>query len=385
MKLDGLRVLDLSQFLPGPHLTMMMADHGASVIRVEARAGEPTRAIGLSQAGHTVFFRNTHRGKRSVKLNLKTEQGKQVLLRLAAESDVVVESFRPGVVKRLGVDYETIKDVRADIIYCSISAFGQTGPYRLKPAHDLNIQALTGALSVNLGWDGKPFNPGAATADMAASLIALSGILMALYRRTVTGEGDYLDIAMHDSMLAWSPHMLGPVIAEKRAPTAKHERHWGGASFYHVYETADHRYLTLGGRELHFVRTLLEALEQPDLIALCEHEPGPIEDPVREFLSETFAEKTLAEWVEWFEGKNVCFAPVKNLREALDDPQVRAREMVLVEGDGIEHLGVPIKFLDEPGRVEFELPGPGEHTEEVLRELGYGDRELDEFWKEGVI
>lgn len=385
MKLEGLRVLDLSLFLPGPHLTMMMADHGADVIKVEPPGeGDPGRHIGLGENGHTVFFRNANRGKRSICLNLKTAEGREALLRIAAEVDVLIEAFRPGVAARLGFDYQTIAAINPGIIYCSIAAFGQDGPYRDRPAHDLACEAMAGVVSVNLGNDDEPAMPHVPAADMAASLMSLSGILMALYRRDRTGQGDYLDISMHDSILAWTPNVLGPVFVEKRPPVPKHERTWGGGAFYRIYRTADGRHVVLGGQEGKFVRNLLIALERPDLIELCERGPGPHQQPVVKFLQQVFATRTQAEWVAWFEGRDICFAPVKNLREAFDDPQVEARGMRIVDELGQEHIGIPIRFHNEPGQVRFTLPALGEHTREVLEEVGYSAEEVQAMREAGA-
>jgi crotonobetainyl-CoA:carnitine CoA-transferase CaiB-like acyl-CoA transferase len=374
MKLQGIKVVDLSLFLPGPHLTMMMADHGAEVIKVEPPGeGDPGRHIGLGQDGHTVFFRNANRGKRSVCLNLKNPAAREALLKLCDTADVFVEAFRPGVAKKLGFDHETLRARNPRLVYASICAFGQDGPYRDVPAHDLAVEALAGVLSVNLGPDDRPAQPGIPASDMAASLMAFAGILMALYRREQTGLGDYIDIAMHDSLVAWLPNVLGPVFVENRHPVPKHERTWGGSGFYRIYRTRDERYVVLGGQEIKFVRNLLGEFGRLDLVPLAERGPGPHQLPMVEFLAATFAQKTQAEWVEWFRGKDVSFAPVKNLQEAIDDPHVAARAMVLTDANGRRHLGVPIKFAAEPARPEFTLAGLGEHTDEVLASLGYDE------------
>ena len=377
MKLEGVRVLDLSLFLPGPHLSQVMADHGAEVIKVEPPGdGDPGRRIGLGERGQSVFFRNLNRGKRSVTLNLKAPAAREALMRIAERADVFIEAFRPGVSTRLGFDYEAVRERNPRIIYCSISAFGQSGPYRDMPAHDLACEALAGIVSVNLGNDGEPAMPAVPVADFAAASMGLAGILMALYRRERTGEGDRLDISMHDAALGWLSNVLGPVFVEKRAPVPKQERTWGGGAFYRIYRTQDDRHVVLGGQEPKFVRNLLGEWGRPDLIDLCERGPGPHQMPVIEFLQRMFATKTQAGWVEWFRGRDVCFAPVKNLREAFDDPHADARGMHLVDDYGQEHVGLPIRFSSEPGRVDFATPVAGEHTEEVLREVGYDDAAL---------
>ena len=386
MKLEGVRVLDLALFLPGPHLSQLMADHGAEVIKLEPPGeGDPGRHIGLGEHGHTVFFRNLNRGKKSVSLNLKSVQGREALLRIAEHVDVFIEAFRPGVAARLGFDYDAVRARNPRIIYCSLSAFGQTGPYRDVPAHNLACEAYAGTVSVNLGQDGEPAMPHVPVADFAAASMGLAGVLIALYRRERTGLGDRLDISMHDAALAWLPNVLGPVFVEKRAPVPQNERTWGGGAFYRIYRTRDGRHVVLGGQEIKFVRNLLTEWGRPDLIALCERGPGPHQQPVVEFLQGQFETRTQAEWIEWFRGRDVCFAPVKNLREAFDDPQAHARGMRLVDELGQEHIGLPIKFAAEPGRADFRLPRLGEHTEEVLQSAGYGEEEIDALREAGAF
>jgi crotonobetainyl-CoA:carnitine CoA-transferase CaiB-like acyl-CoA transferase len=386
MKLAGVKVLDLSFFLPGPHLTMMMADHGAEVIKVEPYdGGEPVRNIGLRKAGHSVWFRNTHRGKRSLRLNLKHPDGKEILLRLAEKSDVLVEGFRPGVMDRLGVGYAHVAPRAPQLVYCSISAFGQTGRDRDKPAHDIAVEALAGVLSLNLGGDGRPANPGIPAGDMGASLIALAGILMALLKQRQTGRGDYLDVSLYDSLLAWTPNVQGPVFAEHRAHVVKHERNWGGAAFYNVYETKDARFVALGGVEHKFAENFLNKAGRPDLIPLCHQPPGPVQDPVKDYLRELFKSRTLAAWADWFEGVDVCWAPVRTLHEAMFDPATAERGMLLVDGEGVEHLGVPIRFAREPASPDFSVPAFGEHSEAIVRSVGYGDAEIGRLRAEHVI
>jgi crotonobetainyl-CoA:carnitine CoA-transferase CaiB-like acyl-CoA transferase len=384
MKLEGIRVVDLSLFLPGPAMTQVMADHGADVIKVEPHEGEPNRRIGPEREGVSVYFANTHRGKKSLALDLKSPAGVEALLRLAETADLLVESFRPGVVDRLGVGYGAVSARAPGIVYVSISAFGQTGPYRDLPAHDLAVEAMSGVLSVNLGWDDRPWAPAIACADMLASNMALSGVLMALLRRQTTGRGDYLDIAMMDALIASLPNGYGLAMTDRRQPVAKHERTWGGNALYRIYETRDGKFVALGGAELKFATNLLTALGRPDLIPLCQLPPGPAQDPVRDFLTEAFLTKSQAEWVQWMAGKDIAFAPVKSLREGLDDPQTRHRAMLVEDQRGWEHLGIPIKFADEPGSIRFDPPAHGEHSEEILRGLGYSDAELAAMKADGV-
>ena len=385
MKLEGIKVLDLSMYLPGPHLTMMMADHGAEVIRIEPPSGEPTRTLGASQNGMTVWFRNTHRNKQSVVLDLKQPAAVAAFLRLAAAADVVIEAFRPGVVDRLGVGPAAVRAVNPRVVYCSISAYGQTGPLASRAAHDLSIQAESGVVGLNRGSDGQPAIVGMPAADMAGSLMALTGILMALLRREKTGLGDTLDISMQDSLVSWMVNNISPVFAEHRELDTTTERSLGGTAFYNLYRCADDRTLSLGGSEIKFAENLLTALARPDLIPLCKLPPGRGQDPVRKFLTETFARRTLAEWQVFLADVDLCWAPVKGVVEAMQSEHLAAREMKIDFPDGQTHLGIPIKFALEPGAIHPIAPELGEHTRSALSAVGYSETELDQMAHTGAI
>ncbi|QIQ87187.1 CoA transferase [Erythrobacter sp.] len=364
-KLSGIKVVDLTQFLPGPMMTVMMADHGAEVIKVEPAAGDPARdqAPFDTYGGeeHSVWFANLNRGKKSVVLDLKSEDGKATLRDLIAGADVFVEGFRPGVMKRLGFDYEAVKAINPAIVYCSISAFGQEGALAHHPAHDMAVQALAGFLSVNDGPDGTPVVPGAPSADLAAGLTALSGVLMALIGRERSGEGAYLDCAMFDSLLPWCAHTAGSAIAGGESPKSASQRSLGGAGFYQVYKTADDRHVVLGGREIKFAKNLLTALGREDLLPLAEAPAGEQGELIA-FLRETFAAKTRAEWVEWFADKDVAFSPVLDFREAFDEPHVAERGLIVEATGGGRHIAPPIRFAGEdwkPAPVPAKGGQPG--------------------------
>src|SRR5262245_42361046 len=362
MKLEGLKVVDLSVFLPGPYLTMALADHGADVIKVEPPdEGDPGRHIGLSAGPSTVRCRNLNRGKKSAAIDLKSDEGRVALLKLADAADVFVESHRPGVMQRLGVDYATVSARNPRIVYCSISAFGQDGPYRDRPAHDLATMALSGALSITLSRDAVPAMPGVAVADIVSALQGLSGVLMALLRRQQTGLGDYIDIAMHHAVLAALPNVMGAAMARQPQPDPKHERSTGGSAFYQIYDTSDGRHLVLGAQEIKFVKNLLGRLGRADLVPLCEQGPGPHQAPVIEFLRGVFREKPLAHWQAWFEGLDVSFAPVNTLREALDGANVRARALTVKDEHGREHIAPVVRFLHEPAEPKWREAALGAH------------------------
>jgi len=376
MKLQGIRVLDLSLFLPGPHFTMMMADHGAEVISLEPADGEPVRKIGLQQNGESVWFRNVFRGKKSINLNLKNDAGKAAFFKLCETTDVIVEAFRPGAVERLGIDYDRVKTINPKIIYCSISAYGQTGPKRLQPAHDLSIQADSGAVSINEGQDEQPAQPGMPVADMAGSLMAFTGVLMALLRAKETGKGDYIDISMQDSLVAWYANVMGPVFARKVSPIPKQERSWGGAAMYHIYRTADQQYLTLGGSEAKFAENLLNAFNRPDLIRFCLQPPGDAQNPVKTYFEAQFACQSLDYWRIFLATIDVCWSPVRTLNEAMKEDHLLSRKMLITDENGNNHLGVPIKFSNEPANPNFDLPEFSQHTREVLAQIGYSQDEI---------
>jgi len=366
MKLEGLKVIDLSTFLPGPYLTMTLADHGAEVIKIEPPAGgDPGRAIGLSDGPSTVFFRNLNRGKKSVVFDLKNPVQRDALLSLCATADIFVETFRPGVADRLGVGYAAVSARNPRLVYCSINAFGD-GPYRERAAHDLALEAITGVLGLTADHDGQPVIPAIPIADHLSALQALSAILMALLRRETSGRGDYIEIAMHDALLAACANIVGPTFAENRQPIRHHERSLGGSALYQIYRTNDGRHVVLAGQEPKFISTLFTALGRPDLIPLCVRGPGPHQEPAIACLRDAFAKRTLEQALAWLSGLDVCFAPVNTLPEAFDDANVNSRAMVLRDERGRKHIGPVIRFRNEPSRPRLREPALGEHNNEIL-------------------
>jgi crotonobetainyl-CoA:carnitine CoA-transferase CaiB-like acyl-CoA transferase len=326
--LDGITVVDLTLFLPGPMLSQMMADQGARVIKVEPPAGDPARAMPpFDDEGRSVWFEAVNRGKECRRLDLKSEEGKAELRSLIRHADVLLEGFRPGTMARLGFDLRELRRTHPRLVTASLSAFGQTGPLAHHPAHDLAVQAYSGFLSVNDGDDGVPVVPGVPSADMAASLTGLSAVLMALLGRERTGEGAHCDIAMLDSLLPWSAHLAGEALLGGPAPRSSHQRSLGGAAFYRPYRCKDGRFIVLGGREEKFARTLLDAIGRPDLIPLSEAPAGEQAELIKA-LEDLFATRTRDEWTAWFEGRDVAFAPVLDFAEAFRSEQVAARGLV---------------------------------------------------------
>jgi crotonobetainyl-CoA:carnitine CoA-transferase CaiB-like acyl-CoA transferase len=345
-KLDGVRVVDLTQFLPGPMLSLMLADQGAEVVKVEPPGGDPARAMGPFEDGQSFWFRNLNRGKRCERLDLKSDAGVARLWDLIDWADVFLEGFRPGVIARLGFGYEAVSARNPRIVYCSISAFGQAGPLAGHPAHDLGAWALSGALSVNVAADGTPVVPGLPASDMAAGLTGCAAVLMALFGRERTGRGDYIDLSMFGSLLPWMAHVAGDAVLRGRPVKASEQRSLGGHAFYQVYACADGRHIVLCGREPKFARVLLEALGRPDLIAVAEAEAGAAHAPLIGFLSETFASRRRDEWVQWFKGRDVAFAPVLDMAEAMAGHAVESAGL-LVDAAGAHQFVPAIRFRSE--------------------------------------
>lgn len=349
--LAGLKVIDLSQFLPGPMLTGMMADSGATVIKVEPPTGDPARQMGPFEAGHSIWFRNLNRGKHAVTLDLKTAQGKAALWALLEGTDVLLEGFRPGVMARLGFDAASVCARFPALIYCSLTAFGQSGPLAHHPAHDLGVQAESGLLALNTDATGTPVVPGVAAADIAAGLTALAAILAALYARTASKNGATIDCAMLTSLIPWSAHIAGEALSGGQAPDPATHRSLGGHAFYTVYPCADGQHITLCGREPKFVHTLLKALGHPDLIPQALSDSAPDQAAVKAVLAAIFAAHSRSHWEQWFHGKDVAFAPVRSLAEALPRHAV-------IDAKGAHHIPPAIRFIDDDRTPDNWSPAP---------------------------
>ncbi len=346
-RLAGLRVLDLTLFLPGPMVGLMLTDQGADVLKIEPPGGDPARAMAPFEAGQSVWFRNLNRGKQAETIDLKSDAGRARLWSLIDGADVLLEGFRPGAMARLGFAPQEVLARNPRIVVASLSAFGQDGPLSHHPAHDLGAWALSGFLSVNDAPDGTPVVPGVPAADMALGLTACSAVLMALLARERGGQGAIIDCAMLDSLLPWSAHVAGPALVAGAPVRSAGQRSLGGHALYRPYACADGRHIVLCGREEKFARTLLCDLGRPDLLALARLEPGPAQAPLHRFLEACFAARTRDQWVEWFQGRDIAFAPVLTFAEAFAQPHVAHRGLVQ-RHEGAHHLAPAIRFADDP-------------------------------------
>lgn len=375
--LDGITVLDLSRLLPGPCCSMMLADHGARVIAIEDK-----RFI-----ADDLFITTVNRNKEHMSLNLKTLEGKEIFFRLVERADVLLEGFRPGVVHRLGIDYDTVCKINAKIIYCSITGYGQTGPCRDRAGHDVNFLAHSGVLGLIGAPDRPPSIPGVQIADIAGGgMNAAIGILLALMARERIGKGQYIDISMTDSMVSLLPLtlFLQQRTGEdpKRGETLLSHRY----ACYNTYETADGRYLSIGAVENRFWKRLCDHLGMPAYASLQYDEKRRHE--IVDFLRTTFKQKTLAEWESELADMDICWGPVRNLQEVLQEPLFRQRNMVVdirgQKGETTTTLGVPVKLSETPGSIRTPPVNFGESTIPILRELGYTENQIKEFADKGV-
>ncbi|MEW6202425.1 MAG: CaiB/BaiF CoA-transferase family protein [bacterium] len=388
--LEGLRILDLSRLLPGPFCTLLLADLGAEVVKVEDPVqGDYMRWLPPYQGKEGAAFLSLNRNKKSIKLNLKSEKGKDIFLKLVEKYDVVLESFRPGVMEKLGLGYDVASARNQRIIYCSISGYGQDGVYRDKPGHDLNYIGYAGVLGLTGQVDGAPVIPGVQIADIGGgALMAAVGILAAAAARERTGRGQWVDVAMLDGTIAWVAHLAAVFFAGHPPPTRGTHLLNGASPSYSVFETKDGRYITLANIEPKFWEELCRLLNREDLKNRLFDE-GEDKGKLFAVMKEIFRTKTLDEWLKFFEGKDVCVGPAYDLNEVFVDPHILSREM-LVEVEhpslgAIRQVGIPLKFSRTPGEIRTPPPGFGEHTEEILKEIGIGDEEMAKLKEENVI
>jgi len=392
--LAGLRVLDLTRLLPGPVATMHLADLGAEVIKIEdTGAGDYARAMGpgeraASGSGDSLFFRLVNRNKKSLRLDLKQAAGVEVFLRLAQDADVIFESFRPGVVDKLGIGYEAVRAINPRIVYCAITGYGQTGPWASEAGHDINYLATAGLLDQIGTHDGRssgaPAIPNLQVGDLlGGALTPLLGVLAAVIGAKATGQGSHVDVAMTDAVLA---HTIFPLVTTlvygQPAPRGA-DLLTGGVPCYGVYRTADDRYLAVGALEPKFWQALCAAIGRPDLapFGLATGSKGR---EVKAELASLLALQPLAHWQPIFAAADCCVTPILRLDEALLHPQIVAREMV-IEVNGTKQYAPPFKLSAWPWKGAMPAPVAGADSEVVLKAAGYVESDIARLRDSGVI
>ncbi len=394
LPLDGLTVLDLSRLLPGPFCSLLLADFGADVIKVEdTGVGDyvrwsPPHYEGADETARGALFLALNRGKRSIRINLKSAQGKEVLLRLARDADVLLESFRPGVLDRLGVGYQALREHNPRLIYCAITGYGQDGPNRDRSGHDINYLGLNGMLGLTGDGDGPPVQAAGQIADIGGgSLMAAVGILVALRERERSGEGQLVDCSMFDGALSWLAMVAAETFATGRAPRRGELQLAGRFTCYRPYQCAD-GYVSLGALEPKFWQAWCEGVGREDLLAHQFDAPG---SDAHRAVSEIFRQRTRDQWRAFASESDCCLEPILELDEVLDSELVRAREMIVsMQQPGSERpvrlLGTPVKLSRTPAQPG-RSPGPalGEHTDDVLGQAGYSEAEIAGLHESGAI
>ncbi|MCG6931895.1 MAG: CoA transferase [Desulfofustis sp.] len=376
--LAGIKVLDLSRLLPGPYCSMLLADHGAEVISIEDKR---FREDGL-------FFETLYRNKKHLSLNLKSKRGKAVFYRLAADADIIIEGFRPGVAARLGVDFTTIHKSFPRIIYCSITGYGQDGPYRDRAGHDVNYLATAGILDLIGPADGPPSIPGVQIADIGGgSMNAVIGILLALVARNHSGTGQFVDISMTDGLLGFLslPHYFHHISGQPLHRSRELLSH--RYACYNTYETRDGSYIAVGALENRFWKHLCTALHM-DMYAELQFDEAMRETIIDRF-RDVFRQRSAAAWEAVFGDEDVCCCRVVPFQEALDHPLFKARGMVadIEHGDGqtVRTFGIGIRLSATPGSFRTPPAQFGQHNHEILAELGYSEAEIERLRADNII
>jgi CoA:oxalate CoA-transferase len=391
LPLAGLRVLDLTQVLAGPFCTMMLGDLGADVIKVEAPEGDSVRGQGAGRNGLSWYFAQFNRNKRSIRLDLRKPEAKAILARLIEQSDVLVENFRPGVLQRMGFDDDRLKALRPSLVTCSVNGFGSTGPYKDRPAFDFIAQAMSGFMSVNGRPDDPPLRSGLPISDLVAGLYAAFSIAACVLRARATGKGQRAEVGLTNGLVSFLSFIATHYFATG-APPARSGNDHPIAAPYGLFPTRDGQ-IALAPADDVFFRRLADALEEPGLKTdpLYATQSARVANRTRinAIIGGKLAGNTTAFWVETLNRAGVPSGPVNNVPEVFEDPQIKAQEMVLEvdhPGHGIVRmLGFPIKLSETPCRVRRTAASLGQHSDEILTELGYAASERDTYRQQGVI
>jgi crotonobetainyl-CoA:carnitine CoA-transferase CaiB-like acyl-CoA transferase len=390
--LSDVRVLDLSRLLPGGFCSLLLADFGAEVLKIEDTGmgdyirWSPPYYEGADDSAKSALFLALNRGKRSIRLNLKEEAGREVLLRLVREHDVVLESFRPGVMERLGLGYARLREENPRLVYCAISGYGQDGPYTERSGHDMNYLGLNGVLGLTGDAGGPPVQAGGQIADLGGgALMAAFGIMAALRERERSGEGQLVDVSMFDGSLSWLALVAAKYLADGAVPRRGEPELSGGLICYRPYACRD-GWVTLGALEPKFWQAWCRGVGREELMEKQFERPG---SEAHAEVERVFLERTRDEWQAFASEHDCCLEPVLDLDEALDSELVRAREMVVrLEQPGaaspVSLLGVPVKLSRTPGAPAGPGPALGEHTREVLAGLGYSDEDVRALLESGA-
>jgi crotonobetainyl-CoA:carnitine CoA-transferase CaiB-like acyl-CoA transferase len=386
LPLSDVKVLDLTRLLPGGFCSLLLADLGAEVLKVEdtgmgdyIRWAPPYYGTDEQQelGTRSALYLSLNRGKRSIRLDLKSEQGREALLRLVERYDVVLDGFRPGVLDRLGVGYERMREANPGIVFCAITGYGQDGPYTQRAGHDMNYLGLVGVLGLTGAKDGPPVQSGGQIADIGGGgLMAAFGVMAALHERRRSGEGQMVDVSMADGALSWLALVAGRYFCDGELPRRGEQQLAGGLLCYLPYEAGD-GWVSCGALEPKFWAAFCNGVDRPDLIEKQFEAPGS--DAWHE-VAGVFRSRSRAEWKAFNDEHDCCIEPVLDLDEALDSELVRAREMVVEmeqpQLGTVRQLGAPVKLSRTPADPTRPAPAFGEHTGEVLREAGYSDEEI---------
>ena len=392
--LEGIRVLDLTRALAGPFCTLMLGDNGADVIKVEIPGtGDDTRKWGPPFIGEeSAYYLSINRNKRSLTLNLQDAQAQEVFMKLAKDTDVVVENFTPGVMGRFGLDYDAVKAVNPKVVYCSISGFGQDGPYRNRPAYDQIMQGVGGLMSITGEPDGEPQKIGIAVTDIGAGMWSAFAIMAALHHREKSGEGQYIDISMLDAQVAWLTYQAAFFFANGEAPKRMGAAHPTLVP-YQAFMCNDGKYINVAVGSERIWGRFCQGMGREDLKDHPDYATNSVRVNHRgamvSMLQEIFLTRPVAEWVEDLQAANVPCGPINDLADVFADPQVLARNMYLEMPHptlgSIKQTGLPIKFSLTPGGLDRHPPLLGEHNQEILQSLGYSDADVQSLKEQSVI